>query len=95
MSAFSTGALSRRPHALLILVVAIACAVAVAVAIVLIAHGATTSHLASGTSVFVRHHPHSNAGYGLNARPPDPSGAPRCRRSGRRLGQSSCVLCER
>jgi hypothetical protein len=71
MSAFSTRALSQRPYAALILIVAIACAVAITIA--MIAHAGTTSHPltaahgpVSGTSVFVRHHPQSNAGYGLN-----------------------------
>ena len=71
MSAFSARALSRLPHAALILIVAIACALAITIA--MIAHGGTTSQQLtpthgpmSGTSVFVRHHPHSNAGYGLN-----------------------------
>lgn len=74
MSAFSTRALSRRPHAALILIVALACAVAITIA--LVTHGGTTSHPltsaqrpVSGTSVTVKHHPHhphSNAGHGLN-----------------------------
>jgi hypothetical protein len=69
MSASSSArALSRRSYAALILLVALACAAAIAVA--MIGHSGTTSHAESGTPVFVKHHPHhphSNAGYGLDA----------------------------
>jgi hypothetical protein len=73
MSAFSTRALSRRPYVALMLLIAIACAIAIA--ITMLGHGSSTSQPSagslvpgSGTSVVFRHHhPHSNAGYGLNA----------------------------
>ena len=73
MSAFSTRALNRRAYVALILFIAIACAIAIAIA--MLGHGSSTSQPStrslipgSGTSVFFRHHhPHSNAGYGLNA----------------------------
>jgi hypothetical protein len=75
MSAFSTWARPRRLYGPLVLFVAVACAIAIAVS----AHSGVASHAvtaahrpASGRSLFVshhpaKHHPVSNAGYGLNA----------------------------
>jgi hypothetical protein len=75
MSAFSTWARPRRLYGPLALFVAVACAIAIAVS----AHSGGASHAstaarrpASGSSVLVsrhpgKHHPVSNAGYGLNA----------------------------